>query len=106
MIFISERPYVGLRIPDIISTQIVGGSEAPKGGYPFIVSLQIKGFSSHFCAGSILNNEWILTAAHCVQAVPANQIVVKAGKHNIKITENTEQTAEVEKSFKHEQYGG
>ena len=44
---------------------IVGGWEVSNGGAPYIVSLQtMQGV--HFCAGSIISDEWILTAAHCV----------------------------------------
>jgi prostasin len=103
----AARPRVGLRIPFLppSSPQVVGGEEAPEGSYPFIVSLDYYG--QHFCAGSILDDRHILTAGHCVQAVSsANQIRVKAGKHNIKRTENTEQTVQVEKGFVHENYKG
>ncbi|KAK9686163.1 Trypsin [Popillia japonica] len=45
--------------------RIVGGSNAPEGGYPFIASVRsVTG--SHFCGGSILNSLNVLTAAHCV----------------------------------------
>lgn len=87
------------------SPQVVGGEEAPEGAYPFIVSLQM--LSQHFCAGSILNKDWIITAGHCVKAIPSvNLLRVKAGKHNIKRTENSEQTVKVEKTYVHENYQG
>jgi prostatin (serine protease 8) len=109
---VAERPRVGLRVPPLLppyfpfSPQVVGGEEAPEGGYPFIVSLQL--LSQHFCAGSILNNQWIITAAHCVDAVSGmeNLVVVKAGKHNIQSTEDSEQTAQVSQAIQHENYQG
>lgn len=100
LILISEKPHVGFRVP--ILPQVVGGSEAPENNYPFIASLQQYG--SHFCAGSIIGSQWILTAAHCIQAT--SSFVVKVGKHNIQVTEDTEQTAQVAQTFVHEQYQG
>ena len=44
------------------STYIVGGSQAADGEVPYIASLQT---SSHFCGGSIISANTILTAAHC-----------------------------------------
>lgn len=43
---------------------IIDGVVAQKGEAPFIVSLQH--LSSHFCAGSIISDKWVLTAAHCL----------------------------------------
>ncbi|XP_012230032.1 trypsin [Linepithema humile] len=106
----AEKPYLGLRVPSLSSSpQVVGGKEAPEGAYPYIVSLQrgIFGLTSHFCAGSIINSEWILTAGHCVNAVSRLvKITVKAGKHNLKARESTEQIIKAAKTIVHEQYKG
>lgn len=48
-----------------IQARIVGGQDAT-GEYPYIVSLQKD--NSHFCGGSIIKADWILTAGHCVKA--------------------------------------
>ena len=42
---------------------IVGGFETTIEDQPWQVSLQVG--SSHYCGGSIIGKEWVLTAAHC-----------------------------------------
>ncbi|KAL9944076.1 hypothetical protein D7B24_007922 [Verticillium nonalfalfae] len=60
--------------------QIVGGVAASAGDFPFIVSLQRSG--SHFCGGSLLNANTVLTAAHCSTGVSASSVTVRAGSLN------------------------
>jgi trypsin len=56
---------------------IVGGTAASAGDFPFIVSLQRSG--SHFCGGTLLNANTVLTAAHCASGQTASTLSVRAG---------------------------
>ncbi|XP_015176246.1 PREDICTED: transmembrane protease serine 9-like [Polistes dominula] len=105
----AEKPYLGFNLP-LFEPRITGGSNANQNEFPYQVSLQWGLTSSklkHFCGGSILNERWILTAGHCVLAVPSiGSFVVKAGKHNIANTESGEQQRLVIKQIVHENYRG
>ncbi len=62
---------------DTTSFEIVGGYDTSIDHHPWQVGLRMNGV---FCGGSILAEDWVLTAAHCVDgSVDAEDVHVYAG---------------------------
>ncbi|XP_053911986.1 trypsin I-P1-like [Cuculus canorus] len=70
--------------------KIVGGYTCAANSVPYQVSLN-SGY--HFCGGSLINSQWVLSAAHCYKY----RFRVQLGKHNLALTESTEQLISVAK---------
>ncbi len=60
-----------------LSPRIIGGDDTPVGRYPYVVSLQDD--LSHFCGGSLIAPDVVLTAAHC--SIDKFKVVVN--RHNL-----------------------
>ncbi|XP_052279790.1 atrial natriuretic peptide-converting enzyme-like [Dreissena polymorpha] len=60
----------GERQIDVLTPFIVGGTLAPQGKWPWIVSLIMKG--TNICGGVLIGDKWALTAAHCIVHQDAN----------------------------------
>lgn len=92
---------VHANLPEV---RIVGGSEAPAHSLPYQVSLQgLDG--SHFCGGSIIAQDMVLTAAHCVEGMGNNpQLQVHVGAHNV--TSEIGQRIKVTTVYAHKEYPG
>ncbi|KAL7286386.1 hypothetical protein TKK_0019340 [Trichogramma kaykai] len=102
---------IDLNAPRQVQTRVVGGANARVGQFPHQVSLQFGPNPyqlSHFCGGTILSERVVLTAGHCVAALPpqGGVFVVKAGKNNVLAHESNEQTVRVKFMVTHELYQG
>ncbi|XP_076751026.1 trypsin-1-like [Xylocopa sonorina] len=106
----AAKPYHEDLSSSRMDVRIVGGKEALQGQYPWQVSLQwgeSASSTTHICGGSILSDVWVLTSGLCAKEVPNyGTFLVKAGKHNLKRIEMSEQSVRVEKSIVHEKYTG
>ena len=60
-----------------IGPQVVGGDPVPNGKYPFMTSIQADtsnrgGYQEHYCGGTLIDQDSVLTAAHCVEFIGKN----------------------------------
>ena len=86
---------------DFPSSRIVGGKETSIQNWPWQVGLQSPHDGSIFCGGSLLNKEWVITAAHCIHDFvgkkrgcvdpdPKRQFKVVLGESDLKKVEGHE----------------
>uniref|UniRef100_T1J1Z5 Peptidase S1 domain-containing protein n=1 Tax=Strigamia maritima TaxID=126957 RepID=T1J1Z5_STRMM len=84
-------------------TKIVGGDKAIANEFPWAVALTYNGFFG--CGGSLINEKYVLTAAHCINNVNPKLMKVVLGAHNL--TDPNEKGVSyhpVQRIIKHEGY--
>ncbi|MCU1346594.1 MAG: hypothetical protein JWL70_2860 [Acidimicrobiia bacterium] len=73
-----------------IQAQVVGGSPVPDGKYPFVVLVEhtVSDSLMSVCTGSVIDPQWVITAAHCTASLagtdisPASSFAVGWGTSN------------------------
>ena len=57
------------------------------GEWPWQIRMVWSEWHSHLCGGSLLNQEWAITAAHCVEDIDSlSEITIILGDHNLETT--------------------
>ncbi|XP_067295582.1 prothrombin [Pseudorasbora parva] len=92
-------------------SRIVGGAEAEIASAPWQVMLYKRSPQELLCGASLISDQWIVTAAHCILYPPwnknftINDIIVRLGKHSrTKYEKGTEKIAAIDEIIVHPKY--
>ncbi|XP_025016329.1 serine proteinase stubble isoform X2 [Tetranychus urticae] len=80
------------------NSKIVGGANARFGEVPWQAAVVKRQYFNQkiSCGGALINNKWVVTAAHCVYKTPATNLRLRLGDYNLR--------GQTEK-FTHEEFG-
>lgn len=73
------------------STRIVGGTTTEVNEYPWQVGVTYTYSSTFFCGGTLISDQWVMTAAHCTRGDQPSQLKVVLGEHNTGSTSESDQ---------------
>lgn len=89
----STAPALARETRDFDQPAIIGGREARRGAWPHQVAIldaaEPSNYDGQYCGGSLISEEWVLTAAHCVEGAGASgeldaaDIEVGLGMHDL-----------------------
>ncbi|XP_050975396.1 granzyme B-like [Labeo rohita] len=102
MVLYSFLLLLGVSLAGGMESGIIGGKEAKRHSRPYMASIQTD--KSHTCGGMLIREDYVLTAAHCLNNnvySDQNLIEVVLGAHNINKMENNQQRIPVMKYIKH-----
>jgi len=77
---------VALLAVAVSALAIIGGGDAPEKRYPWVTQVRLD---RHFCTGSLVASDWVVTAAHCVtdeetlQPVAGSRLTARIGSNGL-----------------------
>ncbi|CAC5409320.1 Prostasin,Trypsin,Transmembrane protease serine 9,Transmembrane protease serine 11D,Cationic trypsin,Serine protease 33,Transmembrane protease serine 7,Cationic trypsin-3,CUB and peptidase domain-containing protein 1,Transmembrane protease serine 5,Anionic trypsin,Tryptase,Plasminogen,Anionic trypsin-1,Trypsin-1,Trypsin I-P38,Trypsin-10,Transmembrane protease serine 2,Trypsin I-P1,Serine protease 55,Chymotrypsin-like elastase family member 2A,Coagulation factor XI,Anionic trypsin-2,Trypsin-3,Plasma kallikr len=109
-VWITCQPGCGFQFFPILerSYRIVGGQAVTKGSWPWQASILLTlptGIEEPYCGGTLIESQWVLTAAHCFDRLKdVSSVRVRLGDFNKDVHESQEQEFSIMQLIKHNWY--
>ena len=84
--------------------RIVGGEDASPGELPWQVGLLYYGSSTPSCGATLINNKWLLSAAHCTDGQDVSNIEAIIGEFDVSTTQDNAVKIKIAKKVEHPNY--
>lgn len=97
----SDSPISDAPLKGPLQELIVGGQNADRGEWPWQVVVYP---GPYLCGGSLIRQDWVATAAHCVEGMSASQVRIVAGEYNRSANDGSEQQINVSQVIVHPNY--
>ncbi|XP_017008973.3 serine protease grass [Drosophila takahashii] len=99
------EPNCGIRADVAYRTRIIGGRNVQISAHPWMAYLHYE--SQFYCGGTLINRQFVLTAAHCLDA--ARKLTVRLGGMSLSSSDNSmcqlgAEDYEVDRAFKHKYF--
>jgi secreted trypsin-like serine protease len=84
-----------------VNKRIIGGKQVAASQFPYHVAIRRKGQEHSYCGGSIIEDNWILTAAHCLKKERADNLTILVGTSDLR---KPGMTVQIEKLVIHPEF--
>lgn len=82
---------------------IVGGVPSRQGEWPWQVSV-LNRYGSHSCGGTLIDEYWVVTAAHCISTTNARRYTVVLGEHDRQASSSVRVSVTPSRVIRHPSY--
>ncbi|WP_434762755.1 trypsin-like serine protease [Vibrio fortis] len=90
-----------------VSSRIINGEQAATDSWPFmtaLVSKNVDAYNGQFCGASFIGKRYVLTAAHCVETISAEDLDVVIGVSDLAASDVEDHRYAVKNIYMHQNY--